>query len=134
MAAADGGTGGGSHGGPPNVHIGSADNSALNFGSHGSATTNNTWAAGPAADPAQRELLEAVRALRDDLGRFAPFDSREILDAELVATEEEITSSGAAAPGRLERLRGALAVAGGSVAALASSIAVGEAVTALLRG
>jgi hypothetical protein len=75
-----------------------------------------------------------VRTLRGDLGRLVSTDTTEVLDAELVATEEEITQDGAAGRGRLERLRDSLATAGSIVTALGSGVAVGQAVTALLGG
>ncbi|MFF0446776.1 hypothetical protein ACFYT4_10225 [Streptomyces sp. NPDC004609] len=146
MAGTDGGTG--QRGGEPgasrepgaqqpgtpqgmNIRIGSLDGSAVNFGSHGSATTTHVTHA--AVEPVQqRELLEAVRALRGDLARFAATEDREILDAELVATEEEITASGAADRTRLQRLRDSLASAGDVVGALGSGLAVGELVASLL--
>ncbi|AXK34556.1 hypothetical protein DVA86_19805 [Streptomyces armeniacus] len=144
MAAADGGTGGGSGAGtgggsggeaqpPPEVRIGTANNSAFNFGAHGTANTTNVTDAAP-QDAAQHELLEAVHALRQDLERFVATEDTRVLDAELVAAEEEIGTSGAASRTRLERLRDALAAAGTAVTALGSGAAVGESVAALLRG
>lgn len=115
------------------VRIETANNSAFNFGEHGSAQTTNVVQA-PGQDPAQQELLAAVRALREDLGRFVRNEETEALDAELGATEEEITGSGAAGPGRLRKLRDSLAAAGSVVTALGSGVAVGQAVTALLGG
>ncbi|MFI6285137.1 hypothetical protein ACIBCM_10315 [Streptomyces sp. NPDC051018] len=148
MARSDGATGG--QGGSPeaprsqergpgqpqasqgmSIRIGSLDGSAVNFGSHGSATTTNVTQT--VAEPVQqRELLEAVRALREDLARFTATEDMEVLDAELVATEEEITASGAADRNRLQRLRDSLTSAGEVVAALGSGLAVGELVASLL--
>ncbi|MGW6457606.1 hypothetical protein ACWF94_17100 [Streptomyces sp. NPDC055078] len=113
-------------------HIGSVDNSALTFGANSTATTTNTTHA--ATDPAQQALLAAVRELRADLARFTAAPAAEVLDAELVAAEEEIAASGAVGRGRLERLRGGLASAGDLVAALGSGVAVAELVAALLGG
>ncbi|WP_367125504.1 hypothetical protein [Streptomyces phytohabitans] len=138
MAAADGGTTGtdGAGGGqPPGVRIDRADNSAFNFGQGGSAsTTNTTYGGGQGPDPAQRALLDAVRKLREDLDRFVATDDTRVLDAELVAAEDEIDTSGAASRTRLEALRDALATAGTFVAALGSGVAVSESVASLLRG
>ncbi|MFE4829100.1 hypothetical protein [Streptomyces sp. NPDC056672] len=114
--------------------------SAIGIGDHNTVTNTNTntntgtGATGQVSDPAQAELLAAVRALREDLGRFVATDGTAVLDAELVAAEEEITTAGAAGPGRLAGLRDALALTGGVVGTLASGVAVGEAVGALLGG
>ncbi|MGW6745879.1 hypothetical protein ACWGDX_34940 [Streptomyces sp. NPDC055025] len=112
--------------------------SAIGIGDHNTVTNTNTGAGagatGQVSDPAQAELLAAVRALREDLGRFVATDGTAVLDAELVAVEEEITTVGAAGPGRLAGLRDALALTGGVVGTLASGVAVGEAVGALLGG
>ncbi|WP_405985055.1 hypothetical protein [Streptomyces sp. NBC_00872] len=120
----------------PEVRIGSVSGSAIGIGDHNTVTNTNTGtgATGQASDPAQAELLAAVRALREDLGRFVATDGTAVLDAELVAAEEEITTAGAAGPGRLAGLRDALALTGGVVGTLASGVAVGEAVGALLGG
>lgn len=114
------------------VHIGSVANSALTFGAHSTATTTNV--SHGESDTAQRELLAAVRALRADLARFVSTPDTEVLDAELVATEEEITASGEAGRPRLERLRSSLASAGEWAGALGSGVAVAELVAALLGG
>ncbi|MFF3751118.1 hypothetical protein ACFYYH_11745 [Streptomyces sp. NPDC002018] len=118
----------------PAVHIGSVSGSAIGIGDHNTITHHDTGGAGRPGDPAQAELLAAVRALRADLARFVASDSTVVLDAELVAAEEEITTAGAAGPGRLAGLRDALALAGGITGTLASGVAVGEAVAALLGG
>ncbi|MFD7899379.1 hypothetical protein [Streptomyces sp. NPDC059743] len=116
------------------VRIGSVSGSAISIGDHNTVTNTNTGGAGQVSDPAQAELLAAVRALREDLARFVATDGTAVLDAELVAAEEEITTAGAAGPGRLARLRDALALAGGVAGTLASGVAVGQAVGALLGG
>ncbi|MGV9313234.1 hypothetical protein ACWDR0_13715 [Streptomyces sp. NPDC003691] len=115
------------------VHIGTVSHSAMAFGAHSTATTHNTTAAA-VDDPVQRELLTAVRALRADLERLVATAATEVLDAELVAAEEEITASGAAGPARLERLRASLAAAGEWAGVLGSGVAVAELVSALLGG
>ncbi|MEU7020145.1 hypothetical protein ABZ990_05745 [Streptomyces sp. NPDC046203] len=85
-------------------------------------------------DPGQEELLAAIRELRADLGRLADPGRMAALDGELAGAEGEIEESGAAGPGRLTRLRQALADAGALTALFASAAAVGESVTALLGG
>ncbi|RDG35805.1 hypothetical protein [Streptomyces corynorhini] len=114
------------------VRIGSVTGGAVGIGDHNTVSVTNNQ--GVAGDPAQAELLAAVQTLRADLARFVASDRTAGLDAELVAAEEEIAASGAASPGRLARLRDALAVAGTTVATLASGVAVAESVTALLGG
>ncbi|MEV0255922.1 hypothetical protein AB0H82_16870 [Streptomyces sp. NPDC050732] len=95
-------------------------------------------AGGPGRDRAQEELLSAVRRLREDLdldlGRAAVDGRTAVLDAELAAAEAEIASTGGAGPGRLARLRTALADAGAGIGVLASGAAVAESVRALLGG
>ncbi|MER8042430.1 hypothetical protein [Streptomyces sp. NPDC094032] len=88
----------------------------------------------PGRDPAQEELLQAVRRLRADLGGVVPSDQTTALDAELSDTEDEIEGTGAAGTGRLTRLRQALTDAGAVTGILASGVAVGQAVAALLGG
>ncbi|MFI1013439.1 hypothetical protein [Streptomyces sp. NPDC020965] len=117
----------------PGVHIGHAPNSAFAFGKGGSATVNNAPDTGQGA-VTQQELLQAVRELRADLGRFVATEATEVLEGELVSTEDEITASGSADRGRLVRLRDSLLTAGGLVSGLASGLAVSESVSALLRG
>ncbi|MFF3552143.1 hypothetical protein ACWD4V_00425 [Streptomyces tsukubensis] len=118
----------------PSVHIGTVSHSALTFGAGSTASTVNHTAGAVVDDPVQRELLTAVRALRADLERLVATAGTGILDAELASAEDEITTSGAAGPVRLERLRGALATAGEWVGALGSGVAVAELVTALIGG
>ncbi|MET9515996.1 hypothetical protein [Streptomyces sp. NPDC002994] len=88
----------------------------------------------PSRDPAQEELLLAVRELRADLDRLLATETTTVLDAELVSTAEEIEAAGQATPGRLARLRDALTAAGPSVEVLASGAAAVAAVGALLGG
>ncbi|MFJ6746840.1 hypothetical protein ACIQNI_01410 [Streptomyces sp. NPDC091266] len=96
--------------------------------------TNYEAAAPPAADPAQAELLRAVRALRGDLTVVVENPETLALRTELADTETEIADTGAAGPGRLARLRTALTDAGAVVGLLASGAAVGQAVAALVGG
>ncbi|MFF4951608.1 hypothetical protein ACWC2K_08705 [Streptomyces chattanoogensis] len=113
------------------IHIGSV-RGAFAIGNHNTVTHNE--GAAPAVDPAQEELLRAVRELRDDLSRAVPSPQIAALSTELAGTEAEITDSGAAGPGRLARLRTALTDAGNVVGLLASGTAVGQAVAALAGG
>ncbi|MCW7988783.1 hypothetical protein RB199_20800 [Streptomyces libani] len=114
------------------IHIGSVQG-AFAIGNHNTVTHNEGQAA-PAGDPAQEELLRAVRALRDDLSRAVESPQITALSGELAETEAEIADSGAAGPGRLARLRTALADAGAVVGLLASGAAVSQAVAALAGG
>ncbi|MFI8434990.1 hypothetical protein ACIGJO_14740 [Streptomyces sp. NPDC079020] len=111
------------------VHVGSVTGSAFAIGDHNTVTQHQHAAP---ADETQAELLRAVRELRADLERFVASDATEILDAELVSVAEEIEGAGAATPGRLARLREALTAAGALTGTLASGIAVGQALAALL--
>ncbi|MEV5968804.1 hypothetical protein [Streptomyces sp. NPDC051921] len=88
----------------------------------------------PARDPRQEELLRAVRELRADLTRIVASEQTTALDAELSDAEDEIQGTGAAGPGRLTRLRQALADAGAVTGIFASAAAVGQAVGVLLGG
>ncbi|MEU7635079.1 MULTISPECIES: hypothetical protein [unclassified Streptomyces] len=116
------------------IHIGSVQG-AFAIGDHNTVTNNAAvQGAVPAVDPAHEELLQAVRTLREDLRRAVESPEVRALTTELSDTEEEITGTGAAAPGRLARLRGALSDAGSVVGLLASGAAVVQAVTALLGG
>ncbi|MGG2458251.1 hypothetical protein ACO0M4_00195 [Streptomyces sp. RGM 3693] len=115
------------------IHIGSVQG-AFAIGDHNTVTNNAAGQGGPAVDPAHEELLQAVRTLREDLRRAVESPEVRALATELTDTEEEITGTGAAAPGRLARLRGALSDAGSVVGLLASGAAVVQAVAALLGG
>ncbi|MCX5399238.1 hypothetical protein [Streptomyces sp. NBC_00102] len=113
------------------VHIGSVTGSAFAIGDHNTVTQNGFAADG---DDPQAELLRVVGELRADLARFVATDATGALDSELAAVEEEIGTEGAAAPGRLVRLREAMEAAGAFVATLASGVAVGHELSALLGG
>ncbi|MGW7053809.1 hypothetical protein [Streptomyces sp. NPDC054887] len=115
------------------VHVGTVHNSAIGIG-NGNTVSNTNNVAVPSRDPAQEELLLAVRQLRADLDRLVASDATVVLDAELVSTEEEIEGGGEATPGRLARLRDALVAAGPGVEFLASGAAAVAAVGALLGG
>ncbi|MEU6931748.1 hypothetical protein [Streptomyces sp. NPDC046385] len=88
----------------------------------------------PDRDPAQEELLQAIRRLRADLGGVVASEQTTALDAELSDAEDEIEGTGAAGTGRLTRLRQALTDAGAVTGILASGVAVVQAVGALLGG
>ncbi|AIA05473.1 MULTISPECIES: hypothetical protein [Streptomyces] len=115
------------------IHIGSVQG-AFAIGDHNTVTHNAGGQGAPAVDPAHEELLRAVRTLREDLARAVETPEVQALTTELADTEEEITGTGAAAPGRLARLRGALSDAGAVVGLLASGAAVVQAVAALVGG
>ncbi|MDG4864352.1 hypothetical protein P8605_40035, partial [Streptomyces sp. T-3] len=113
-----GGTGGG-------VHI-SNSQGAFAIGRGNRATQTTTGGAQP-RDPAQEELLRAVREFRADLARLVANDQTTVLDAELADAEDEIAQSGAAGQGRLARLRQALTDAGAVTALVASGAGVAQA-------
>ncbi|MFD6529126.1 hypothetical protein [Streptomyces sp. NPDC060184] len=116
---------------PPGVYIGSVTGSPLAIGNHNKVTLNQGSV--PVSDE-YAELLRTVRELRADLARFVATDATGALDSELAAVAEEIETEGAVAPGRLARLREALDAAGSFVATLASGVAVGHELSALLGG
>jgi hypothetical protein len=124
----------GENGPGPVFHVGGISGGAVNFGQGGSAVNhvNTGPAAAPAPDPHQLALLAAVRDLRTDLARVNRTAGTEALEAELAGTAEEIEDEGAAAPGRLARLRTALAEAGPVAEFLASGAAVTAALATLL--
>ncbi|MEU1225174.1 hypothetical protein [Streptomyces sp. NPDC005828] len=96
--------------------------------------TSTVNGAEPARDALQEELLQAIRRLRADLGGVVPSEQTAALDAELSDAEDEIEGTGSAGTGRLAALRRALTDAGAVTGILASGVAVGQAVGALLGG
>ncbi|GHA66743.1 hypothetical protein ACIQRS_06850 [Streptomyces termitum] len=104
----------------------------VTIGDRNTVTHTVHHGAGPARDPRQEELLQAVRRLRTDLGAVVESEATTALDTELAGTEAEIEETGAAAPGRLARLGRALGEAGDVAGLLASGVAVGQALAALL--
>ncbi|MFF5708656.1 hypothetical protein [Streptomyces sp. 62] len=96
--------------------------------------TSTVNGAEPARDARQEELLQAIRRLRADLGGVVPSEQTAALDAELSDAEDEIEGTGSAGTGRLAALRRALTDAGAVTGILASGVAVGQAVGALLGG
>ncbi|MFF4868040.1 hypothetical protein ACIPQA_03745 [Streptomyces sp. NPDC090109] len=105
----------------------------VTIGDH-NTVTNTVTGNQPARDPLQEELLQAIRRLRTDLGGVVASEQTAALDAELSDAEDEIEGTGRADAGRLTRLRRALADAGAVTGILASGVAVGQAVGALLGG
>ncbi|MFI9120323.1 hypothetical protein ACIGW0_13130 [Streptomyces bikiniensis] len=105
----------------------------VTIGDH-NTVTNTVTGSGPARDPLQEELLRAIRRLRSDLAGVVPSEQTAALDAELSDVEDEIEGTGRADTGRLTRLRRALTDAGAVTGILASGVAVGQAVAALLGG
>ncbi|MEU3482606.1 hypothetical protein ACI2LO_30575 [Streptomyces sp. NPDC033754] len=96
--------------------------------------TSTVGGAQPVRDPKQEELLQAIRRLRADLGGVVASEQTAALDEELSDAEDEIEGTGRAGTGRLTRLRQALVDAGAVSGILASGVAVGQAVGALLGG
>ncbi|MET9676783.1 hypothetical protein ABZY68_27370 [Streptomyces sp. NPDC006482] len=105
----------------------------VTIGDHNTVTTTVSGAQ-PSRDPQQEELLQAVRRLRADLGGVVASEQTTVLDGELADAEDEIEGTGRAGTGRLTRLRQALVDAGAVTGILASGVAVGQAVGALLGG
>ncbi|MFE2232799.1 hypothetical protein ACFXA4_09535 [Streptomyces sp. NPDC059442] len=115
------------------IHIGSV-HGAFAIGDNNTVTQHGGGAGEPVRDPAQEELLQAIRRLRADLGNVVASEQTAALDAELSDAEDEIEGTGEAGQGRLARLRQALGDAGAVTGILASGVAVGQAVAALLGG
>ncbi|MEU8893256.1 hypothetical protein [Streptomyces sp. NPDC048442] len=114
------------------VNVGPVSDSAFAVGDHNDVRNEHHGRTAVAPrDEQQAELLLAVRNLRIDLTRCLRTETTAVLDAELAATEDDITGTGAAAPSRLARLRTALTTAEGVTAMLASGAAVGQAVGVL---
>ncbi|WP_432085659.1 hypothetical protein [Streptomyces sp. bgisy095] len=105
----------------------------VTIGDH-NTVTHTVNGAQPSRDPLQEELLLAIRRLRTDLGGVVASEQTAALDAELSDAEDEIEGTGRADAGRLARLRRALTDAGAVTGILASGVAVGQAVGALLGG
>ncbi|MFJ4975976.1 hypothetical protein ACIP6X_11665 [Streptomyces coeruleorubidus] len=95
---------------------------------------SRTDVSAPQTDAQQQELLRAVRELRADLDRLVQSEGTAALDVELAGAQAEIETTGRAGEGRLARLRQAIADAGALTGALASAVAVGQAVRALTGG
>ncbi|MGW2131438.1 hypothetical protein [Streptomyces coelicoflavus] len=87
----------------PTVHIGNAQGATFAVGDSANVTSHYGTAA--RRDQAAEELLKAVRELRADLARIQRTERTDELDTALADTEEEITRTGTAPEGRLQRLR-----------------------------
>ncbi|MEE4587750.1 hypothetical protein ACIG63_04020 [Streptomyces antimycoticus] len=123
------GGGGRSFGG---IRFGKVSGSAIGIGDH-NHIVNGRQGDVP-CDPAYQELLEAVRQLAEDLRRVVPSPEVGALSDELDQTQDEIQRTGRAGAGRLARIRVMLQDASAGVGMLASGVAVGQAVGALLGG
>ncbi|MEU2792786.1 hypothetical protein [Streptomyces sp. NPDC007100] len=115
------------------IHIGKV-HGAFAIGDNNTVTHNEHAPGNPGTDPAQEELLAAVRQLRADLARVIETPQVTLLSAELADAQQEIETGGRTAPGRLDRLRVALADAGAVTGMLASGAAVAQSVAGLLGG
>ncbi|MYU09409.1 hypothetical protein GTZ78_01570 [Streptomyces sp. SID8361] len=115
-----------------NIRFGNVRGSAIGIGDH-NRIVNGREGEVP-CDPAYQELLEAVRQLTDDLRRVVPSPEVGVLTDELAQAQDEIRRTGRAGAGRLARIRVLLQDANASVGMLASGVAVGQAVGALLGG
>ncbi|AQW51480.1 hypothetical protein ACIQPP_12390 [Streptomyces violaceusniger] len=114
------------------IRFGKVSGSAVGIGDH-NHIVNGRQGEAP-CDPAYQELLEAVRQLTDDLRRVVPSPEVGALSDELDQAQDEIQRTGRAGAGRLARIRVMLQDASASVGMLASGVAVGQAVGALLGG
>ncbi|MEV7000178.1 MULTISPECIES: hypothetical protein [unclassified Streptomyces] len=86
------------------------------------------------ADESHQALLKAVRDLSEDLKRYPATSETEELSASLDETERQVTTTGRAQPGVLERLRTALEASSGVLGAITSATALGTAVAGLIGG
>ncbi|AJZ86059.2 MULTISPECIES: hypothetical protein [Streptomyces] len=114
------------------IRFGKVSGSAIGIGDH-NHMVNGRQGDVP-CDPAYQELLEAVRQLAEDLRRVVPSPEVGALSDELDQTQDEIQRTGRAGAGRLARIRVMLQDASAGVGMLASGVAVGQAVGALLGG
>ncbi|MEU6816481.1 hypothetical protein [Streptomyces sp. NPDC046860] len=105
----------------PSVRIGDVSGSTFAVGSHAHAESHHHGGAG---EPADSELLKAVRELRADLERVRSTEGTVALDEALAETEAEITRTGQAGPTRRERLRQLLDDSQALLGVLASAGAV----------
>ena len=80
------------------IHIGSV-HGAFAIGDHNTVTQHEGGAGEPVRDPAQEELLQAIRRLRADLGNVVASEQTAALDAELSDAEDEIEGTGEAGRG-----------------------------------
>ncbi|GAA3815402.1 hypothetical protein GCM10022403_056220 [Streptomyces coacervatus] len=108
------------------INIGdiSGSNNNVAAGSNAHAESHVHHGTGTQPDEATRQLLEAVRQLRDDLRRVNSSEQTVALGAALAETETEITRTGQAGPTRRQRLRELLADSQALVTFLSSAGAV----------
>ncbi|MFI0818729.1 hypothetical protein ACH4TX_22505 [Streptomyces sp. NPDC021098] len=127
------GTAGG-HGGRRfgNIRIGNVRGGVVGIGDNSHIV--NGPQEGTGCDPAYEELLHAVQQLSADLERLVATPEVSALSDELSGAQDEIQRTGRAGAGRLARLRVLLQDAGAGIGMLASGVAVGQAVGALLGG
>ncbi|MEU1801121.1 hypothetical protein [Streptomyces sp. NPDC019937] len=128
-AGAAGGQGGRRFG---DIRIGNVRGGVVGIGDHNHIVNGSQGGTG--CDPAYEELLSAVRQLSADLERLVAGPEVSALSDELAGTQDEIQRTGRAGAGRLARLRVLLQDAGAGIGMLASGVAVGQAVGALLGG
>ncbi|MFH9090762.1 hypothetical protein [Streptomyces sp. NPDC017673] len=95
------------------------------------ASANYTSMPAP-ADDGHRALLEAVRALSEDLRRYPVSSETQELSARLEEAEQQVTATGRIQPGVLDRLRSALDAASGVLGAITSATALGTALAGLI--
>ncbi|MGP3928125.1 hypothetical protein [Streptomyces sp. 8N616] len=127
-----GGRGRGRGPGGGGTRIGDVTGSAVVIGSNNQVSNTAGNTGGPAAeDEVHERLLLAVQQLRDDLGRLVETPEITALRDELDDTEGEIRRTGQADPVRFARLRQLLQDAATGIGALASGVAVGQALAAL---
>lgn len=114
------------------IRIGSVRGGAVGIGDHNHIVSGRQQEI--PCDPAYEELLEAVVQLAGDLERVVQIPEVSALSDELADAQDEIQRTGRAGVGRLARLRALLQDASASIGMLASGVAVGQAVGALLGG
>ena len=114
------------------IRIGSAHGSAIGIGDHNHVVSGERHTA--PCDPAYEELLEAILQLADDLTRLVASPQVSALADELADAQGDIRRTGRAGVGRLARVRLLLQEASTGIGTLASGVAVGQAVAALLGG
>ena len=115
-----------------NIRIGNVRGGVVGIGDHNHIVNGSQEGVG--CDPAYEELLRAVQQLSADLERLVATPEVGALSEELSGTQDEIQRTGRAGAGRLARTRVMLQDASASVGMLASGVAVGQAVGALLGG
>jgi len=110
-------------------HVGRVTGGTVAFGAHSQAHHHEAPAA---PDERLDALLEAVSALRNELGALAATDTTAEAGRELAAVEEEITATGAVEESRLRRLHELVTSGAAGIGALASAGAFAESAMRLL--